>query len=94
MKGDFDQTPDINILAEKKQKTAAQIILRWNLQRNVVALPKTVHESRMKTNFDILGFSLDNEQMKTISEIDDGYRIGYTPERIYKHGFDSGEKRT
>ena len=53
-------------------KTAAQVALRWNIQRGVVVIPKTVHEDRMKQNLDIFDFTLSQKDMEQIRAMDTG----------------------
>lgn len=57
-------------LAEKYQKTVAQIILGWLTQRGVVAIPKSVRKERMLENFDIFDFTLDPQDMVAIATLD------------------------
>ena len=65
--------PKIQEIANKYQKSSAQIILRWLLQKGIVILPKSVHENRIKENIDIFDFELNEEEMKQISSLDMGY---------------------
>lgn len=51
----------------------AQVALRWNLQRGVVVIPKTVHEERMRQNFDVFDFTLTQEDMEKIRGMDLGH---------------------
>lgn len=60
-------------IAQAHGKTVGQIILRWNVQRGVVILPKSVHEERIKENLDIWDFSLTEEELKQIASLDMGY---------------------
>lgn len=57
-------------IGEKYQKSAAQVMLRWNLQRGVVVLPKTTHKERMVQNLDVFDFRLTDDEMKTIAAMD------------------------
>ena len=57
-------------IGEKHNKSAAQVILRWLYQRGIVSLAKSVHEERIKENFDIYSFELDDEDMKKIETLD------------------------
>jgi len=58
------------LLAEKYNKSVAQVILRWLTQREVVVIPKSVHKERIIENFDIFDFELSQEDMKTIATLD------------------------
>lgn len=62
--------PVLSAIAEKHGKTVAQIILRWNVQRGVIAIPKSVHMERMKENIDIFDFELDQEDSERIEKLD------------------------
>lgn len=57
-------------LAEKHNKSVAQVILRWLTQRGVVAIPKSVRKERIIENFNIFNFELSQEDMKTIATLD------------------------
>ncbi len=57
-------------IGDKYNKSVAQIILRWLMQRNVVALAKSVHKERMKENFDIFDFTLSDKDMEKINGLD------------------------
>lgn len=57
-------------LAEKHQKTAAQVILRWLTQRGVVAIPKSVRKERIEENFNIFDFELSAEDMAAVATLD------------------------
>lgn len=64
--------PVLSKIGEKYGKTAAQVALRWNVQRGVVVIPKSIHKNRMEQNIDIWDFLLSDEDMKEISELDIG----------------------
>ena len=57
-------------IGKKYGKTVAQVILRWLTQRDVVAIPKSVHKERIIENFNIFDFELTPEDMKTIATLD------------------------
>ena len=60
----------IQAIGEKHNKSVAQVILRWLYQRGIVSLAKSVHEERIKENFDIYSFELDNDDMEKIEALD------------------------
>lgn len=60
----------LQAIGEKHNKSIAQVILRWLYQRGIVSLAKSVHEERIKENFDIYMFELDNDDMKKIETLD------------------------
>ena len=60
-------------IADKYDKTVAQVILRWHIQRGVVAIPKSVHTERIAENFDIWDFNLSQYDMDTIATLDVGH---------------------
>lgn len=60
-------------IGKKYGKTVAQVILRWHLQRGVATIPKTVRAERMKENFNIWDFSLDDADMAEIQKMDIGH---------------------
>ena len=61
-------------IAEAHGKTIGQVVLRWNVQRGVVVIPKSTHKERIEENFNIWDFSLTDEEMKQISSLDMGYQ--------------------
>lgn len=62
--------PVIKSIGDKYNKTVAQTILRWLIQRGIVVIPKSTHISRMKENFDIFDFELTTEDMNLINSLD------------------------
>lgn len=65
--------PVLTQIGQQYGKSAAQVALRWNIQRGVVVIPKSIHEDRMKQNFDVFDFSLSAEDMAKIAAMDIGH---------------------
>ncbi|XP_068594904.1 aldo-keto reductase family 1 member A1-A [Brachionichthys hirsutus] len=63
------QDPLLGTIAQRYQKTPAQVILRWHVQRGVVCIPKSVTPSRIQQNFQVFDFSLSEEEMKLIGSL-------------------------
>lgn len=70
-------------LAHKYQKTPAQIILRWILQRGVSAIPKSSNLARLKENFDIFDFQISPEDMILIDNFNENYRVVDNPMDLF-----------
>ena len=70
----------INQLADKYNKTPAQIVLRWDIQKGVVTIPKSVKNERIISNFQIFDFELSQEDMSLIDSLDKNERIGAHPD--------------
>lgn len=69
-RGGLFENPVLAQLAEKYNKTTAQIILRWHIQRGVVVIPKSTHKARMEENLQVFDFVLEPEDMNRISALD------------------------
>lgn len=65
--------PVLTEIGEKYGKSAAQVAFRWNVQRGVVIIPKSVHKDRMEQNIDIWDFELTEDEMKKIADLDMGH---------------------
>ena len=65
--------PVLTKIGEKYGKSAAQAALRWNVQRGVTVIPKSVHKERMEQNLDIWNFTLSDEDMTEIAKLDLGH---------------------
>lgn len=68
-KGTFDNEV-IQEIASKCNKTTAQVMLRWQIQRGIVVIPKSVHKERMTENLNVFDFNLTNEDMQKIAGLD------------------------
>lgn len=69
-RGGLFTNPVLEEIAEKYGKTTAQVMLRWNLQRGVIVIPKSVHKERMVENFQVFDFALTQEDMEQIAALD------------------------
>ncbi len=58
-------------IATRHKKSPAQVLLRWNIQHNLVTLPKSRHEARIKENFDIFDFKLSTEDMRILDNLNE-----------------------
>ena len=65
--------PVLTTIGQKYGKSAAQVALRWNVQRGVIVIPKSVHKERMEQNIDIWDFQLSDEDMAEIAKLDIGH---------------------
>lgn len=69
-RGGLFENPVLAEIGEKYGKTAAQVMLRWNIQRGVVVLPKSTHKERMEQNLNVFDFALTDEDMAKIAALD------------------------
>lgn len=69
---DIWNNPVLKKIAAKHGKTIAQVALRFNVQRGVIVIPKTIHKDRLVENMDIWNFELDTEDMSQIAALDTG----------------------
>lgn len=65
--------PVLTTIGQKYGKTAAQVALRWNLQRGVVVIPKSTHKERMEQNMDVWDFALSDADMAEVAKLDIGH---------------------
>jgi 2,5-diketo-D-gluconate reductase A len=72
----------ITSLAEKYDKTPAQIVLRWHIQLGNVTIPKSVTPSRIEDNISIFDFELADDDMSTITALETGERVGPHPDEL------------
>jgi 2,5-diketo-D-gluconate reductase A len=81
-KGAVLDDPVVREVAAAVGRTPAQVVLRWHVQRGDVVFPKSVTPSRMRENFEIFDFALDDAQMKSITGLDRGEqgRLGPHPD--------------
>lgn len=80
MQGKLLIEPAIVEIAEKHQKTPAQVILRWDIQQDILLVVKSVHEQRMQSNAAVFDFELDDADMSRLNELNESLRSGPDPE--------------
>ncbi len=61
----------LNEIAERHQKTIGQVVLRWNIQRSIIVIPKSVHKERILENFALFDFELSSDDMNAIAALDE-----------------------
>ncbi|MGX0208068.1 aldo/keto reductase [Staphylococcus epidermidis] len=69
----------INEVANEVGKTPAQVVIRWNIQHDVVVIPKSVTPHRIEENLDVWNFELSDNQMERIDQLNQDKRIGPNP---------------
>ena len=79
MKGNAGKDKTIDKIAKKYHKTPTQIVLRWELQKKIVTIPKSSHPSRILENSQIFDFHLNEEEINIIDSLDKNYRFGADP---------------
>ncbi len=79
VRGQKMNDPKLVVLAEKYQKTPAQVMLRWMLQHGVSAIPKSANPKRIQENFDVFDFQIVAEDMVQIDAFDENLRIVEDP---------------
>ncbi|MFT4414006.1 aldo/keto reductase [Fredinandcohnia humi] len=85
--GQLLSEPTIIEIGEKYNKSAAQVILRWDLQNEVVTIPKSIKENRIQQNADIFDFELSHEDMEGINSLNKDERVGSNPD-VMSAGFE------
>jgi 2,5-diketo-D-gluconate reductase A len=80
--GDLLRDPVVTGLAEKHERTPAQVVLRWHLQLDTIVIPKSVTPSRIEENIDVFDFDLDAADMAAIAGLDREGRTGPHPAHV------------
>ncbi|MGW4733783.1 aldo/keto reductase [Streptomyces shenzhenensis] len=73
------EVPAIVAIAQKHNRTPAQVVLRWHVQLGTVVIPKSVTPSRIRENIEVFDFSLDTEDLAAISALNEDRRLGPDP---------------
>ena len=71
--------PAVAAVAKGAGRTPAQVLIRWHIQLGNIVIPKSVNPDRIASNFDVFDFELSENDMATISSLDDGNRLGPDP---------------
>lgn len=79
MKGRVNEIEFLQELSDKYQKTPVQIVLRWDIQKGVVTIPKSVTPERITSNADIFDFELSADDLARIDKLDKNVRLGEDP---------------
>jgi len=74
--------PILNEIAAKYRKSTAQILIRWVLEHDVVAIPKSSNPDRIRENAEIFDFYIDMEDMQKLDSLDEDYRVSWNPSRV------------
>lgn len=82
MKGRVLNIQELVSIGEKYGKSAVQVALRWDLQHQVVTIPKSAQQQRIASNADIFDFELSEEDMARIDQLDRGDRVGPDPDNF------------
>ena len=67
--------PTLVSIGQKHNKTAAQVALRYQIERNVIVIPKSTHNNRIDENFQIFDFSLSQDEIKKIDGLNKNHRL-------------------
>jgi diketogulonate reductase-like aldo/keto reductase len=82
MRGRLQDNPVLIEIAQKHAKTVAQVILRWDLQNEVITIPKTTKVERLRENANIFDFVLTDEEMIAINGLNENLRAGQDPDNF------------
>jgi len=81
-RGRIIDDPELSVIAATHDVTVSQVVLRWMLQRGIVAIPKSVTPSRIASNADLFDFELSEVEMAEINGMDRSERLGPDPDHI------------
>ena len=73
------ENPELKKIANNHNKTVAQVILRWHLQRGIIIIPKSSKPKRIKENIQLFDFELSIEEMEKINQLNTGKRYSHSP---------------
>jgi methylglyoxal/glyoxal reductase len=82
MQGKIFEVKELQVLSKKYGKNIAQLVLRWNLQKGVVTIPKSVKKERILSNSQIFDFEITDEDVRKIDGLDRNKRVGADPDNF------------
>ncbi|ASB66525.1 MULTISPECIES: aldo/keto reductase [Bacillus] len=82
MQGQLLDHPVLQEIAEEYGKSAAQVILRWDLQNGVITIPKSTKKHRIEENANVFEFELSADDMKRIDDLNENLRVGPDPDNF------------
>ncbi|MEK3740773.1 MULTISPECIES: aldo/keto reductase [Paenibacillus] len=82
MQGQLFDQPVLKKIAAKHGKSVAQVIVRWDLQRGIITIPKSTKEHRIIENVDVFDFNLSDEDMTLINSLNQDQRVGPDPDHF------------
>ncbi|WP_091024786.1 aldo/keto reductase [Bacillus sp. UNCCL81] len=82
MQGQLFENETLSQIANKHNKSIAQVVLRWHLQNGVVIIPKSIKEHRIQENANIFDFELTEEDMNQINSLNQNLRVGPDPDNF------------
>ncbi|MDC6350566.1 aldo/keto reductase [Zeaxanthinibacter sp. PT1] len=82
MQGNIFEKEEFAVLADKYNKTIAQVVLRWDLQKGVITIPKSTKKDRIIANAQLFDFELSPEDMEKLDAMDKGSRFGPDPDNF------------
>lgn len=77
--GSLLENETVVTIAESRSKTPAQVLIRWHVQLGNIVIPKSVNPERIASNFDVFDFELSEQDVSSITSLDDGTRLGPDP---------------
>lgn len=80
MNGQILEDEVVKEIANELGKTPAQVIIRWNIDENIVVIPKSVTPSRIEENLNVFDFELSEDQLSRLNALNKDERIGPDPE--------------
>jgi diketogulonate reductase-like aldo/keto reductase len=84
-RGRFFDHPLIADIAKNHGRSPAQVLIRWDLQHQVVTIPRSTLEAHIRENSEVFDFELSEEEMSRLDSLDEGKRIGPDPDTFVGH---------